>query len=41
MNRVIHTRMLTAALNFKFKNKILESSLELVERVNRAEQAPK
>jgi 2-oxoglutarate ferredoxin oxidoreductase subunit beta len=33
MNRVIHTRMLTAALNFRFKNKILASSLDLVERV--------
>jgi 2-oxoglutarate/2-oxoacid ferredoxin oxidoreductase subunit beta len=33
MNRVIHTRMLTAALGFRFKNKILASSLELVERV--------
>jgi 2-oxoglutarate ferredoxin oxidoreductase subunit beta len=33
MNRVIHTGMLTAALNFRFKNKILASSLELVERV--------
>jgi 2-oxoglutarate ferredoxin oxidoreductase subunit beta len=33
MNRVIHTQMLTAALNFRFKNKILASSLELVERV--------
>ncbi len=33
MNRVIHPRMLTAALNFKFKNNILASSLELVERV--------
>jgi len=33
MNRVIHTRMLTAALNFRFKNKILASSLDLVEQV--------
>jgi 2-oxoglutarate ferredoxin oxidoreductase subunit beta len=33
MNRVIHTRMLTAALNFRFKNKVLASSLDLVERV--------
>jgi 2-oxoglutarate ferredoxin oxidoreductase subunit beta len=33
MNRVIHTGMLTAALGFRFKNKILASSLELVERV--------
>ncbi len=33
MNRVVHTEMLTAALKFRFKNKILASSLELVERV--------
>jgi 2-oxoglutarate ferredoxin oxidoreductase subunit beta len=35
MNRVIHTKMLTAALNFRFKNKILASSLDLVERVKK------
>jgi 2-oxoglutarate ferredoxin oxidoreductase subunit beta len=33
MNRVIHTRMLTAALKFRFKNKILASALELVGQV--------
>jgi 2-oxoglutarate ferredoxin oxidoreductase subunit beta len=33
MNRVIHTGMLTAALNFRFRDKILASSIELVERV--------
>ncbi|MEJ2656286.1 MAG: thiamine pyrophosphate-dependent enzyme [Desulfobacterales bacterium] len=33
MNRVIHTEMLTAALKYRFKSKILESSLDLVERV--------
>lgn len=33
MNRVIHTEMLTAALNYRFKNKILASSLDLVEQV--------
>jgi len=33
MNRVIHTGMLTAALDFRFRDKILASTLELVERV--------
>jgi Pyruvate/2-oxoacid:ferredoxin oxidoreductase gamma subunit len=33
MNRIIHTRMLTAALNYKFKNKVLASALDVVERV--------
>lgn len=34
MNRVIHLEMLKTALKYKFRNKILKSSLDLVERVN-------
>jgi 2-oxoglutarate ferredoxin oxidoreductase subunit beta len=33
MNRVIHLEMLKSALNYKFRNNILESSLDLLERV--------
>ena len=34
MNRVIHLEMLKTALKYKFKNNLLKSSLDLVERVN-------
>jgi Pyruvate/2-oxoacid:ferredoxin oxidoreductase gamma subunit len=34
MNRVIRLDMLKAALEYKFKNKILKSSFDLLERVN-------
>ncbi len=33
MNRVINLKMLKAALEFKFKGKILESALDLINRV--------
>jgi hypothetical protein len=34
MNRVIHLEMLKSALKYKFRNNILESSLDLLDRVN-------